>query len=462
MKKRILAALVMSALVLSMAGCGGKSESGSSPADDTSGESISVSTENATLATEPTAADSSPADIATAEQSEAEEPKIEKYITDNDVQLKDGYLTFAQDDTGYVYDIANKKMYDYDIKTLGENPVVRGKLAIGECGAYNLETKEVIASTYNDHLYSGSKVYIATDRRYDDPVDPYIPIVKVDSTPSGNTFSAGVINTNCEWVVPLSADNELSKIITDIERIYFNSDSGITYMVPGPGRGNPFYFDLLSDKNLGEDYYDKHLDEAGRNKVWGAFDSERALMGNITDWPSIKDVVMYNIKTGESVDYGEGVTYDLFQSLPNNKGYWWTTNEYDHHLMFDNDGYKLDFNIDYSKYKISKIYDVTDKYVAFNSNGFLVVLGKDGNEVIPAEEATDGIITICGDIVVNRKRVSSGEDFTIDLKTGEKKTFAETDFKKVDSVSGMILVKNDNGYFLADPADPETLINPFA
>lgn len=462
MKKRILAALVMFALVLSMAGCGGTSGSGSSPADDTSGESVTVSTENTTSAAEPTAADSTPADIATAEQSEAEEPKIEKYITDNDVQLKDGYLTFAQDDTGYVYDIVNKKMYDYDVKTLGENPVVRGKLAIGECGAYNLETKETIASTFHDYLYSGSKVYIATDRKYDDPVDSYIPIVKVDSTPSGNTFSAGVINTNCEWVVPLSADNELSKIITDIERIYFNSDSGITYMVPGPGRGNPFYFDLLSDKNLGEDYYDKYLDEAGRNKVWGAFDSERALMGNITDWPSIKDVVMYNIKTGESVDYGEGVTYDLFQSLPNNKGYWWTTNEFDHHLMFDNDGYKLDFNIDYSKYKISKIYDVTDKYIAFNSNGFLVVLGNDGNEVIQPEEAPDGIITLCGDILVNRTRGSSGENFSIDLKTGEKKIFAKTDFKTVDPVSGMILVKTDNGYFLADPADPETLINPFA
>ena len=449
MKKRILAALVMSALVLSMAGCGGTSESGSSPADDTSGESVTVSTENTTSAAEPTAADSTPADIATAEQSEVEEPENEKYITDNDVQLKDGYLTFTQDDTGYVYDIVNKKMYDYDIKTLGENPVVRGKLAVGYC-VYNLETKEVIADRYND-----SKEYAVIDRENGYTGEPYIPIVKIESSPSGNTVSAGVMDTNCEWVVPLSVDNDLSKTMTTIQYIE-GYENGIVAI---GSSWRDCYYDLLNEKNLGKDYYKEFLEKVGRNGIlWQPFDGEHVLMFNTTDYETITDVVMYNISTGESVDYDSGISY-LYsnEKIGNNKGFWMTNDEKDHYLILNNNGNKLDFNIDASKYKIYRIYDVTDKYIAFNANGFLVVLDKNGNEVIQPEEAPDGTITLCGDILVNRKN-----NFTIDLKTGEKKIFAETDFKTVDPVSGMILVKTDNGYFLADPADPETLINPFA
>ncbi|MBQ7835542.1 MAG: hypothetical protein IJ385_07130, partial [Ruminiclostridium sp.] len=113
MKKKILSVLLMSALILSMAGCGASTET------------PEVTTEGAEVTTTAAAEE----DVAEATTTTAPETEAVTTTTEAPVELPEitGYklfmnscLSFSADGKNYVLNIADKKMYEYELEGLDD------------------------------------------------------------------------------------------------------------------------------------------------------------------------------------------------------------------------------------------------------------------------------------------------------------------------------------------------------
>lgn len=444
MKKRIIGALVMSALVLSMAGCGGNREV-STPDSTVSVQEPATSTNSESYPYTDTAAESEQTSVV---ESQAEEPVKDITITEKS-ELFNGYMTFVKDNTGYVYDIENKKMYEYDPnlnKHMSKDVKVYGKLAYFDGSVlYNLETKEIIADKDEgtEPRHVGKKACV---------------IVRTEKSISGNTLSIGMIGTDGEWIVPISSDNELTSHSIN-EGAFISSTDDVIYMASSDNNDWVRYF-FSTKRFFDKDDCLKVMEDSGKD-YWGMVAGDKILLFDYNSGCS--NPVIYNYVTCETTslndsnDYIDGILWTESNNTP-----YYLSRDKSHCLILDNELNVLDFKFNPLDFggirKGVDLIDANNDRLVFASNGFIASIKKDGTNLF---EPVEGFYKeIVGDYIVLANK--SDNYILVNSITGEQNEIAKSNVAAFDTRLQVMLVKNDGAYYLADPADPETLINPFA
>ncbi|MGN0578448.1 MAG: hypothetical protein ACI4J4_07500, partial [Ruminiclostridium sp.] len=366
----------------------------------------------------------------TTEAPPKEVPKIKDYST-----FLKGCMTFKADGKYYALNLVDKKLYEYDKNTYF-TAVAHNIALTGEGKIYNFATGE----EYDGECLSNSS-YLAH----------YNPVHKVEESFDGNVNYFGIIDWNGEWVLPLSSEYEICK--NGLKRgDYGCSDTLITYM------DKEYYNYVAYDFKNNKTYYPE---DYGYSDILGIYGENIILYNSYYDCFSL---AKYNTKSEELSIVFENTDNPYFNGSWCSHGTAYV-NEEGTAVILDND-----FNVvnhDLSEYKITKVLDATEDYVIFtsrNSNNdlYVVILKKDGSRVIEPIKCNEySTAYIIGDYVIIK---SLGiKDYVIDCKSGETKIYDDKKvyyIEKFDTASGMMLVKADGAYYLADPADPDTLINP--
>lgn len=414
MKKRIISALLTSALILSMTACGASTDAPEATED------ADVTT---TVAEKEDASESANTAAETEAAATTEALKEVRKITDKPDICND-CMVFEDDGITYVYNITNNKIYTYD----GESDVYmfnayNGKLALTYEGFYNLETQE-----YYDcnNLYPGALDYNA--------------VYKIENNFDGDIYSFGIIDKNGEWVLPLSSDYAICDIAptTDIR--------GTSSSLVCVDRWT--VYDWKNDRII-------TADELG-NLFLNVYGDNILFTSN--SWEDTFTV--YNVNKGESrfindVDgdsYLDTESYALVISKAYNKEYC---------VIFGDNLEKLH---ELTGYNVTAIYDATEDYAVFAASGsdsgtYTIITDKSGNRIIEPSQDFGWGGRIIGDYVVFEET-----DKILNCKTGEIKEYANDDTYNIvgcHSETGKLIVSSDDAYYIADISDPDTLINPF-
>lgn len=445
MRKKILSVLLMTAMLISMAGCGesGKATEAEEDEDtkvtteapkeketkettEKAETTTKAETEATTTAAETTAAPETTEATTTTEAAPEELPKIERINS-----LLNGCMTFEADDKAYALNLVDKKLYEYDRNTIFS--VVAHNIALTRYGKiYNFETGEE---------YDGEYL------RVTEYLTEYNPVYKVEESFDGNVNYFGIIDWNGEWVLPLSSEYEICK--NDLVKGYCECSDSLLF-------NYSTVLDLKSNKTYNAKDY-------GYSDIFGIHGDNILLCNPYYDRFSL---AKYNTKSEELSIVFENTDNPYFN------GSWYShgtayVNEEGTAVILDND-----FNVvnhDLSEYKITKVLDATEDYVVFtsrNSNNdlYVVTLKKDGSRVIePIKTSTTYFDTyIIGDYIIMID--FDGKDYVIDCKSGETKIYEDDkayNIIKLDTESNLMLVSSNGYLYLADPTDHETLINPF-
>lgn len=440
MKKKLLSMLLLSALVLSMAACGNSNEKNYDEDDkeivEDEGEKEETKkpekTEEVEEAGETTTAPETTEETTT-EAPPKELPKIKECST----LVMMGCITFEADGKSYALNLVDRKLYEYDRKE-----------------------HRVSAAAHNIALISGDKIYnFATGEEYEGEclsnssyLSHFNPVHKVEESFDGNVNYFGVIDWNGDWVLPLSSEYEICKY--DIkESTFYCSDSMFwDYYTTG------LAFEFMSNRTFSPKDY-------GYNSIAG-IGGENALLFKYGEGKYFTGLARYNTKSGEITVILENAEYNEY---PFDMQSW-----YAHGMAYvnkDGGGAILldnDFNVvnfDLSEYKIRQIYDLTEDYAVFASESsdgivYTVILDKNGKRIIEPMKGKSQASIIGDYVIICGKKT----DYVINCKTGETKTYEDNkvyDIVSYDIESGLMLVKADDAYYLADPSDPDTLINPF-
>ncbi len=441
MKKKLLSAIILSALVLSLAGCGNKStpdeptsaESQNTVTADeiTAAETQSITTADETTAEE-TTAPSETTKVTTATKAPKKFPKITSYkkFEGSDLLISDG-------NKKYVYNMAENKMYSIDPEISYDIDSVYGKLALIYDSAnsrayyYNLETKE---SYDAEALYRGK-------------VKEYNAVYRYEEHFEGNVCYIGVIDSDGEWVLPLSSDlaicqEDLSYYLSCADICTGSLMSLDSYVV----------YDYKNDEIIG---YDNSIGMYKFDKILG----DKLLFNHSNK------LLEYNTQTGAVSSIAEG-SYIFSNAVGICRGALATYR--DSALFFDNDGNLYDFDLS-EYFKVDSLCDLTDKYIVFvaaneNYDNYLIIANKDGNRVVEPIRGGNGSTKACiyDDYVVITSMGVNNDDknqYIINCTTGE--TTAYTNIDDFDPESGKLIIKKGSEYYIADVSDPETLLNPF-
>lgn len=428
--KKILCALLASAMLLGITACGTtdapeereeKHTSSKQDKDNDDKEAVTVTSDDPAAPAESSETDPAP---------EAEQPPKELPVI-NDYTMVDGCMIFTADGTDYVYNIAENKMYPTELTKIDGKEIrsIRGKVVLIATNRgtdpeyYNLETGEFIGTTFSDN-YGG--------------VCEYNPVYTYEESFDGAGYKFGVINSQAEWVVPLSNEYSICKYKLSECQLY--STDG---MVSIFRERNSYFYDFINDKNT--DIKGTYLQYG--NKVL----CERG-GANLT---------VYDTTTGTSTDVVTNVRITNLQYTTDGGVFF--QNEKDGSLIYVDS----DFNVSelpLSEYNIEEIKTVTNDYIAFsakNSAGtrYSIITDRNGNRVMePLERAS---IQISGDYaLITGKYVDSWH--ILNLKTGEQTPIDKDNFGGYDAASGKMILKKDGACYLATLDDPNTLINPFA
>lgn len=434
--KKILCALLASAMLLGITACGTtdapeereeKHTSSQQDKDNDDKEAVTVTSDDPAAPAESSETDPAP---------EVEQPPKELPVI-NDYTMVDGCMIFTANGTDYVYDIAENKMYPTELTKIDGKEIrsIRGKVVLIATNRgtdpeyYNLETGEFIGTTFSDN-YGG--------------VCEYNPVYTYEESFDGAGYKFGVINSQAEWVVPLSNEYSICKYKLSECQLY-SSDNMATIFEES--KRNSLY-DFINDKDI---------DISGRiyfgfgNKVicteWNYLDAFNLTVYDITTGTST--TVLTNVEIEDSKYTADG----SFVFKNKTDGSW---------KIVDSD-----FNVSelpLSEYDIAEIKTVTNDYIAFsakNSAGtrYSIITDRNGNRVMePLERAS---IQISGDYaLITGKYVDSWH--ILNLKTGEQTPIDKENFGAYDEASGKMILKKDGACYLSTLDDPNTLINPFA
>lgn len=448
MKQKILSVLLFSAMILSMAGCGGTqsadpNENGSETSQE---DEVVTSTVSETTTAEQEQTEN---ETTTTEPVEEEPPKEILKISDYE-SFENGTFHFKINKTGYVYDILENKMYSYNPYELENNDTACGKLIADDKTITNLETME----NYDVKPFDYTGLCL----------DKYNPVYSVKEDFDGNVYSFGILGSNGEWVLPMSSDYAICDLLKS-RTIETWSELIATSSFVSFEANHSYY------------YYNYKTNEI---KEFESHNSERCFhfMDNFILYKENRnnDFSLYNTKTGNTTVLDS--MSDLYCSenctvLSNITHY---SSESYIFTIIDSNGNILDYDLSDYNTTPANICDATEDYIVFIAENadnayYVVILDKDGNRVIDPIKISDYYISnsnlhIYGDYIVYAYYYD--KSFIVNCKAGETKIY--TNHRKpedsimlidFDSYSGKLLIKSDGNYYLADVSDPDTLINPF-
>ena len=415
MKKKLLSAIILSALVLSLAGCGNES----TPDEPTSAESQNAADDDSTA--EETTAPPETTEATTT----TEAPKEIAKITSCD-KFGNGDMLISDGDKNYVYSITDNKMYTGDDEIFDNIIAVGGKLALvrgdDKDYYYNLETNE---------KYDVAPLYSNAES-----IDEYNAVYKLEESFDGNVNYVGVISSNGEWVLPLSSDYEICQ--KDLYDIY----SSLRTPCTGSLIWLDYYgvYDYKNDKII-----DTNNSEFG---VIGTILGDKILGDNLYN-----NLLEYNAQTGE-VSLISKDCYSLYTISPYRGALGTNSNSA---LIWDNDGNIYDCDIsDYPN--INELCDLTDKYIIFsatneNHDYYMITANKDGSRIVEPikNKSWSSPAYIYDDYAVLLRVEDTNNDenqYIINCTTGE--TTEYTNIDNFDPETGKLLIKTNGEYYIAD------------
>ncbi len=474
MKKRIISALLTSALILSMTACGADTETPESTTTD-SAEATTTTTaaidEDTAEAITTTAPKETEETTTTTEAPPVESAKIRTFSG-----LNNGYMAFtADDDMSYLYNITEKTFteidgkyctFEYDDGSIFSTQI-NGDIAYivtdiildygngggNKCygAAIKLSTGEVIlkndedSDTFYTNYYSrstGDMLFIKTEESFE-----------------GNTFKFGVMDSNGNWKNDFSESEVFLKDVDYYQNIF--GENVLMYNVD-EDFNHSYYIYSLKDKTKTP----FNLPEG--NLIGSSYAVGDMLL--ITPWtfdgyytPSEKWYIM-NAK-------GEMTTFEHNPLSFEKYGIVTKDNK-----ILDSD--TLEVKYDFSEYE--SLDDITiaspeERYAErlTNPNGdrYIGIFDMNKNKIIEpfkiefSENGSFDNAGFSGDYFVAYN--STEGNVIANCATGEVKTYEKTIddlgyyIEAFDEELGLMVVKSDEYYYLVDPADPETLINPF-
>ncbi len=465
MKKRILCMALIAALIVSAAGCGEKAPAETTAKTETTTaatETVNETTAKETAADENLTEETTTAETTTEATTEAPPKEVEKI---KDYKLfQHGCLVFDINNDYHVYNAVDNKMYELsgDI-TARDIDHINGKI--------------ITTGTYHNEIYN-----IETGETYDFKAAgntglklKSIPVYKVEKSFDGDTLYFGIIDNNGDWVLPLSADYAVCK--TD----YFDISSNSVNVV---GENDTYLFIDYGKSIYAYDYKnDKLLSAEDLNCTEIKYPEYKYIPGNnllLYGVGGKSNIGLYNTQAGETKIFDEIVLVGYYTSILNRNEKYAIflsrdTTTIDQFAILDGNGNLLD--CDLSEYSVRTIYDATEDYILFsavnpNGNRYTLITDKNGKRIVDPIEGADiyqdsqrGVIYyrayIRGDYAICL--LSSGDGYIVNCKTGEVKTYSDDNLsiEAFDKDSGMLLMKSDGAYYLADPSDPDTLLNPF-
>ena len=464
--KKIVSVSLIAALIVSAAGCGEKAPAETTAKTETTTaatETVNETTAKETAADESLTEETTTAESTTEATTEAPPKEVEKI---KDYKLfQHGCLVFDINNDYHVYNAVDNKMY-----------ALSGDITARDIDHIN--GKIITTGTYHNEIYN-----IETGETYDFKAAgntelklKSIPVYKVEKSFDGDTLYFGIIDNNGDWVLPLSADYAVCK--TDYFDISSNSVNVVgehdTYLLINYGE-SIYAYDYKNDKLLSvEDLNCKEILYPEYKYVPG----NNLLLYKVGDKSNIG---VYNTQTGETKIFDEIDSKDSLGIINNNEIFIIINYDYDYEgfiyqwAIIDSCCSLLDFDL--SEYSVEMIYDATEDYILFsavnpNGNRYTLITDKNGKRIVDPIEGADiyqdsqrGVIYykayIRGDYAICL--LSSGDGYIVNCKAGEIKTYADDkiSIEAFDKDSGMLLMKSDGAYYLADPSDPDTLLNPF-
>ena len=445
--KRIAAAMLAMMMVVSLAACGTNNENtGASPEESSDVQITTERIDTDTEQTAPTESTTTSAVTDTPEQTTSattapEEPVAPEEIPVLNVEpalVMNGCMAFKADGKNYVYNITENEMYEteYDVDDI---TVLNGCVAvIGNVLAY--EFKDIDASIINlktGEEYTNVRPFFNTNSTSNDLV-----VGKIDESFSGNTLSIGVLDNKGEWVFPLSADYAICQNDDLKNAVRASYNNGIISF----GVNTSIYsynYDIANDKLI------------ENINIWNLTDDKIIIKENTTAYE-------YDIITGEKI-YIDITPSNMIAE--------------DYYLSKDETKiYDANFNLleyDLSEYNIERSNDIKGVsedvmvFVAKNNEGdtYTIVLNKNGEYACEPHKLNDEKEKACrvyfsdNKVIINRALFN---DRIIDINTGAITEYDNTfDIINYDDTNDLMLVNTNGSYYLVDPEDPETLINPF-
>lgn len=460
MKKRILSILLMSALVLSMTACGADTET-----PDT--------TEGAEATTTAAVEEDTPEATTTAPETEAittttEAPPVEAAKITTFSGLKNGYMAFSADnDKSYIYNIKNNAFTEIDSEyctfQYGDDMVyatcITDNVAMIVTNPYESQCIGAVIDLSNGEIIlemnEDSDVYYGG--LYNNITGDMLFIQKEESF-EGNTIKFAVMNSKGEWL------NDFS----DSEAFYVGKDYW---------HGRPFDGNLLmykEDGNGGYSYYIYSLENKTHTPV--NLPSDYWTFSSYGLGDKLLLAPYYALGTWYLLD-GQGETTPLEYKVSGLSDYGILTEEkkildtetleviYDFSEYGEGDSwYSYDYGFNVAIASPEERYAV--KLENPNGDSYIGIYDKSGNELVKpfkVEFSWNGFFS--GDYFVAYESFEGNA--IANCATGEVKTYENTKdelgyyIKDFDEELGLMVVESDGYYYLVDPANPETLINPF-
>ena len=445
--KKIVSMALIAALIVSAAGCGEKA-----PAETISKVEITTTAETKEEITSITVTNEETTEITT-----TPEIKIETATTEEKVEkipevsrfygLRSGIMTFDGNSIHriYSYNISENKLYELR-KYIGHEEStdmdIYGKIGVYKEKIYNLETGEDYEKTYGVKLVNNY-------------ADKFNPVYRIDEDFDGNTIYYGVIDYNGDWILPLSSEYDKEMIYSWGNFCSVNASSSIIIF-----NENDTIYNLRNNKTIKidkiGDYYIEEFISAIDNYV---------IMYCRCYSPQTGLLARYNVDTGEVTAIAkwevEGREGDLQECMSVEKKKY-VVNKKGKYVFINKNYNKVDLNL--SDYEIMSVYDFNENYAAFiaknvEGDNYMIIADKEGKRIVePQKDYKPQKIYIIGDYAVVEE--DEKYNYIIDCKTGEKKDY---EYKIVarDVESDMIIIEANDAYYLNDPADPDTLLNPF-
>lgn len=485
MKKRILSAILVSALVLSMAGCNGETptsepvsqqsqtstsenkEQSSSTSEAVSSESTSSESTSASSSSENTSTSTNSESIPSASSSSENNPSGSSSSSSKPVSsssststkpvvptnqpsivrcyFEDGRMSPDNWTNTWHFETSDKQHYAYN---LAEKKIYK----LGELTGTAVRTMGQLVYYYDP---AGYKTYIqnaSTQQTVLPSSEGYrivgfcwgidrILVTKVEKGFSGNKLLIGVMNSKMEWVYPL----------TEIPLEYLYSD-----------------FDLYGDKLLIRGYDMEQL-------YIFSFKDSSITPFSTDDWCNWRDSIWHWHFSRDKILLSFWARYDGFWCFDNTSENGVHYDKYDELIGYtpsgnivtkkDNKYYVLDdktmkeLDFDLSAYNVSYIKDATKDrimFTAYNPNGdeYTIIMNKDGSLVTEPILGDQGI-SFCDDNAILKSNT------IINCKTGQT-TKVDYEIKQVYSAYGMMVVYSGSNYYLVKPSEPDKLLSPFA